>query len=86
MRTNKMFWVVVSVALSVIPMAASLACVHGCSDLTLHVNDYVIVLQGGGESPCNPACGSDGVQYTMVLVWSCGGEEIVTGHLCHPNS
>ena len=69
-------------ALTVISPATSLACADGCSSIPLNLNDFVLVQQASGETPCSPACGTNGVQYAIIFVSGCGGSVGTVGTFC----
>ena len=83
MHNNKILFAMIATAvLMILSPANLLACVDGCSSLALSLNDFVIIQAVTGETPCNPACGSNGVQYTLIKVSSCGGFTVMTGTSC----
>ena len=80
--TRMSLWLALVLILITISAVSSFACVDGCSSIPLHLNEYVVIQQGSGESPCSPACGTDGVVYMFILVTSCGGTTGTMGNFC----
>ena len=74
-----------AVVIGLISSAAALACADGCSTVALSLNDFVIIQLVTEETPCSPACGANGVQYTVIKVSSCGGLMIDQGIFCSAN-